>query len=1248
MRRMRKLTSLFALVAALMIATGLTLVAPPSAHAQATLSSGGIVGTILDPNGASVGSAKITVTSKATGQKYTPTVTAAGEYSVASVTPGEYVVRVEASGFKTVERTFIVLVGQVASGNITLEVGSSTTVVSVEASAIAVNTDQSTVSGVLTAAQIDNLPVNGRNFLDLAQLEPGVQIQEGSTFDPTKNGFSSISFGGRFGRTARIEVDGVDVSDETVGTTTQNIPASAIQEFQLSQSSLDLSTELTSSGSVNVTTRSGTNDIHGEAFGSFRGNQTSAALPFTQPPGPPRFQREQFGGRAGGAIIKDKLFWFIDGERNKQDLAAAEPFTGPFAALPTTLTEPFREVETNARLDYVISGSARAFYRFNFDGNSQIRPFGSASSLQGFLNRDHTQTHVAGFDFNTGSFTHSIRFEYLKFRNGIADGTASIGGIDNPIPGLGINIGAPVAGNCVLSGGGNFCGGPNLLAPQETFQTNKQVKYDGSKIIGAHILRYGATFNHIQGGGLAAFFTFPQVGTTSACLIVPPAGQSCPANAVSADPTAYPINFAFLGNGIGFGTAEKAFGLPGGGLGPDNRFEAYGGDSWKIRRNVTITAGLHYVVDTGRVDSNLGPLPVLNMWAPGLGDQVHTPKNNFAPQVGVAWDITGSGKTVIRAGGGLFFENSIWNNVLFDSPGRIPQGIFAFTPLVCAGGGPNPFTWPVNPGPVGTSIAGGAGTVVATSSGGIAVSPNFCGQTISTAGSQVIALSNALKAAAASNVGLATNSNFIGNTFAAANASGFDVFDPRYKTPRSWEMNVGFQRELRHGMVLSADYIRNIGEHYLIAIDQNHSGSARSFNMANALAARDLAQTHSGQLNNGVFTPCPKGAGQANCVINANATLVNISATSVPNFVPTCVGEAPGTPGPCPLTLGVSGAQTQYSSSGLDSNIQALGGGPCSFCAFPGTNPVSGNTGAVGVLDTLEPLGRSVYNGLQIKLVQRVDKPFRGVKTANFQFSYSLSKFVSQVQDQDFINLASNNDSPLQFTGPNGLDRRHQISFGGFFDLPWYTRLSLIAHFYSPLPQNILLPELTSGGEIFASDYLGSGLGSGAAGEPVPGTQIGQFGGGGTSVAGLQNIISNYNAKFAGTETPAGLQLTNNGVLTTADLNALGWVLPTLPNVSPGAVNFTWLKAFDLSAAWPIPILKDGRLTITPSVSAFNLFNFSNTFLPGNLASGTLGNPNSIGMVSRGAITPFLASFQSGTYALGAPRQFEFGLKIDF
>ena len=142
-------------------------------------------------------------------------------------------------------------------------------------------------------------------------------------------------------------------------------------------------------------------------------------------------------------------------------------------------------------------------------------------------------------------------------------------GIDNPIPGLGINIGAPVAGLCLFSGGGSFCGGPNFLAPQQTFQTNHEFKYDGSHVRGSHIIRYGVVFNHIQGGGLAAFITYPQVGTTSVCL-PGSSGSNC---LTSTDPTAYPAESVFMGNGIGFSTPQKAFGLPGGGLGPDNRIE---------------------------------------------------------------------------------------------------------------------------------------------------------------------------------------------------------------------------------------------------------------------------------------------------------------------------------------------------------------------------------------------------------------------------------------------------------------------------------------------------------------------------------------------------------------------------------------------------------------------------------------------------------------------------------------------------
>jgi hypothetical protein len=283
-----------------------------AAIGQTSLSTGSIVGTVTDASGGVLNSVKVTITGS-TGQTITTTTNASGGYSASALIPGPYTVRVEMKGFKTAQLNLTVQVDNAANGSIKLEIGQESTVVDVTANEVQVNTEQATVQGVLTATQIENLPVNGRNFLDLAQLEPGVQIQDGQNFDPTKAGYSSISFGGRFGRTARISVDGVDVSDETVGTTTTDIPASAIQEFQVSQSSLDMSTELTSSGSVNVTTKSGTNAIHGQAFGGFRDSSFSSQLP--TPPGfSAPFQRSQYGASLGGPVI---LLW-----RRRTDPAA--------------------------------------------------------------------------------------------------------------------------------------------------------------------------------------------------------------------------------------------------------------------------------------------------------------------------------------------------------------------------------------------------------------------------------------------------------------------------------------------------------------------------------------------------------------------------------------------------------------------------------------------------------------------------------------------------------------------------------------------------------------------------------------------------------------------------------------------------------------------------------------------------------------------------------------------------------------
>ena len=1171
--------------------------------AQTNVGNGSIQGTVTDPSGAVVNGAKISITEKSKGSAVRVTSDSRGAYTSGALIPGNYVVRVEASGFKVSEVPVNVQVGNTATANLKLEVGQTSQVVEVEASTVSVNTEQATVQGVITENQIENLPVNGRNFLDLAQLEPGVQIQDGQNFDPTKAGYSSISFGGRFGRTARIEVDGVDVSDETVGTTTTDIPASAIQEFQISQSSLDMSTELTSSGAVNVTTKSGGNSFHGEAFGQLRDSSFSAALP--TPPGfSAPFQRSQYGGAFGGAIIKNKLFFFMDGERTIQHTAVPVPISAPFSSFSGTFQDPFHEGNLLGRLDYQLTKNARAFFRFSDFQNILGATFGFGYSL--YDNKDITRNFVGGIDFNTGSFSHAIRFSYLKFQNQIKDATTGNSAL--PFNDIGAEI---------FMGATGLTAGPNLLAPQSTPQSDHQIKYDGSKIIRSHVIRYGFGFNHIQGGGFASFFkNGPQVisavNTTEIANAGNPAIGIFPGGI--ANPFNYPADSVTVANGLGFSTTKAALGFPAGGLGPDNRVLFYFGDSWKIVPNFTLTYGIRWNRDTGRTDSQYPAIPGLNALVPGLGNPVNQPNNNWAPQLGFAWDPLKDGKTSIRGGIGLFFENAIWNNVLFDGPNREPTGAFLqfFSP--CASPG-SPVTLQTANGAINTP-----GSPLAVAVCGPKGATSF--PLIGTALPSIIALQNAYVAGSPLNL-TAANPAYVQPGLvgcpsgAAAFASGtpcffppsLSMFNPDYKSPRSVQMNIGIQRELRRGMVFSADYVRNVQTHYLLGVDQNHAGDINYFNLSGANSAINATNASFG---------CPAGPGGVGCAIAAGATMSN------------------------------------YASAGLGSSTD-MGGSSCLAalgypCAFGGINP---NAPPLGVLS---PVGRSTYDGLQMKWTDNVKDPFKGATGLNFTVSYSLSRFdntgggvaadntvTASSGDQDFIVPSLDNSNVNRYFGPSTLDRTHQISFGGYLDLRYGFQIGMMAHFYSPLSTTLTVPNTATGaGEIFRTDFTGDGTTQ----DPIPGTHVGSFDRG-VNASNINSVISNYNNTVAGQPTPAGQVLIQNGLMTQAELVQLGAIAPTVPLAPPGQVNLSWLRTLDTTIAWQYSIKE--RVTIKPQVSFYNLPNFVNFDLPESMMSGLLsGGTGSINGTTYNGHFVNRVGVGTGVYTLGSPRQIEFGMKVTF
>jgi hypothetical protein len=174
------------------------LTVPTLSFAQATASTGSIVGLITDPSGAVVSGANIKITNRATGQAIEIATNVSGSFNSVALVPGDYKILISAKSFASAQTTVTVQVGNTTAVNVRLQIGNEEESIEVQDSAWQVNTVQPTVQGVLNEQQIENLPVNGRNFLDLAQLEPGVQIQDGANFGLDKDGFSSISFGGRF------------------------------------------------------------------------------------------------------------------------------------------------------------------------------------------------------------------------------------------------------------------------------------------------------------------------------------------------------------------------------------------------------------------------------------------------------------------------------------------------------------------------------------------------------------------------------------------------------------------------------------------------------------------------------------------------------------------------------------------------------------------------------------------------------------------------------------------------------------------------------------------------------------------------------------------------------------------------------------------------------------------------------------------------------------------------------------------
>lgn len=601
---------------------------------QAQVPVGSISGVVKDQTGAVLVSAKVTVTSLTDAGTRVASTNDQGFYIVPTLLPGPYKLVVEAKGFRNYEVQRVrVEVGQSAHVDANLSVGAEAITVEVAGGDVAsVDTQQATVGGVVTARQIDQLPLNGRNYLELARLQPGVEINEGRAFDPTKARYTGVSIGGRSGRETRITIDGIDAVDEHVGTTTLNLTQESIQEFQVSTSSSDASTGLSATGGVNIITKRGGNTYHGSAFAYGRGSDLAARTSFA--PTQPDFDREQWGVNIGGPFVKDKLFWF--GSFEKSHESSAIGISTPYFPALTSFAAPYDERSSSVRIDYKLPRQNDFFFRWSRNDNNSLGGFGgNRLPSAGNFNNNITHQFAVGLDsVYTPRLSNSFRFGYTDFKNRVLKPEADA-----------VALGVPgTAGFGIITDDGLLISGPDNITPQSTFERFYQTRDDQTYTFGKHTLRYGGdvVYRRVQ--------VFNFVSCAPQITALSPASRN-PSDLLNAGL----VQFA-VGNCKGIripGTSDNTH--------RNTRFSFYAGDNWRILSNLNINLGLRYEVDTHPLNNDLPKPDLARTILPRGTAPTPIDKNNFAPQIGVAWDPFKNGKTSVRAGAGIFYALRVSN-----------------------------------------------------------------------------------------------------------------------------------------------------------------------------------------------------------------------------------------------------------------------------------------------------------------------------------------------------------------------------------------------------------------------------------------------------------------------------------------------------------------------------------------------------------------------------------------------------------
>lgn len=648
--------SRFIMRAGFWLAACLVLALGASVSAQVT---GTINGRIVDASGAVLPGVTVNVTNTATGVVRTTVTTGEGQYGVTTLQSGTYEVKVELTGFSAATRPNVgVAAGQSITIDFSLSPGGVTENLTVSGSAPLIETTKSEVKEILRAREVQNLPLLNRNYTGLVALMPAVK--PATPHDVSKNFIGDISVSGSAGHNINTVVDGGDNRDDTNGGVLMNFTAEGIEEFKLSSHRFAATEGRTSGGSLTIVTKSGTNDLHGTAFLFARGKSVAANDHFSKlnKLAKAPFQRQQFGGSIGGPIQRNRAFFFGAIERVRQESSITIPDAvfselkllaglGLAKNIVQQVPQPFRDFNYTLKGNVQVNNSNSFIVRWSQEkGNAQNTQLADARKSDQSAPGIDTIHGYSGLVSLTSIINPHLLNQVTFHKNDFAEE------YDSPtFPGAAGNLLFP----SVATGRSGSHGQINAMGKW-------QIKDDFTAQLGAHAVQFGADYAQLPGYGAVAslngdgqltFFDDPSV-ILSNKVKYPLAFQTSGIVQQFSQATPFPLNL-YVPN--------------------VKQFAAYVQDDWRVTPHLTLNLGVRYdlginFMDESRWEKNRTYIRLKAAGNP-YGRLPETPMKDFSPRVGFAYEMNG-GKTVVRGGGGLYFDTvtvvSYWRVLLQNAP----------------------------------------------------------------------------------------------------------------------------------------------------------------------------------------------------------------------------------------------------------------------------------------------------------------------------------------------------------------------------------------------------------------------------------------------------------------------------------------------------------------------------------------------------------------------------------------------------